>query len=93
MLDADKVRGELTLRTRRPGDRFQPSGLGGHSKSLHDFMINDKVPRHLRNIIPLVADDDKILWVCGYRVDERVKVTPETTRVLQVEFFKNPAIM
>jgi tRNA(Ile)-lysidine synthase len=87
--DADKLRGGLILRTRRPGDRFEPIGLGGRHKSLHELMIEEKVPRHVRDLLPILADEEKILWVCGYRVDERAKVTDQTKRRLSVDLFKS----
>ncbi len=88
-LDAGKIRGPLVLRTRRPGERFEPSNMGGRHKSLHEFMIDEKIPRHIRDFLPILADDEKILWVCGYRTDERASVTVETRRVLSVHFFKS----
>jgi tRNA(Ile)-lysidine synthase len=87
-LDADKIQGQLVLRTRRRGDRFAPLGMGGKHQSLHEYMIDQKIPRHLRDLIPLLSDDEGILWVCGYRADERPQVTGATTNVLRVEFFK-----
>jgi tRNA(Ile)-lysidine synthase len=88
VLDADRIRGQLVLRMRRRGERFEPSGLGGKHKSVHEFMIDEKIPRHLRDLLPILADEEKILWVCGYRVDERAKATEETKQVVRVEFFK-----
>lgn len=88
-LDAEKIRGQIVLRTRSPGERFAPKGMGGKHKSLHEFMIDEKIPRHLREFIPLLADDEKILWVVGYRADERAVVTAETQNILRVEFFRN----
>lgn len=88
VLDADKLRGPLVLRTRRPGERFMPSGMGGKHKSLHEFMIDEKIPRHLREIMPVLADDEKILWVVGYRKDARANVAEPTPDLVRVEFFK-----
>ena len=88
-LDADRIRGRMRLRTRRSGERFEPLGLEGRHKSLHEFMIEEKIPRHVRDLLPILVDDEKILWVCGYRIDERVKVTEKTRRSLEVEFFKD----
>ena len=87
--DAEKISGNLVLRTRRAGERFAPKGMGGKHKSLHEFMIDEKIPRHLREFIPILADEEKILWVVGYRADERARVTAETQNILRVEFFKN----
>jgi tRNA(Ile)-lysidine synthase len=86
--DADRVQGRIVLRTRRAGERFEPTGLAGRHKSLHEFMIEEKIPRHVRGLVPILADDEKILWVCGHRGDERSKVTDGTKHRLLVQFFK-----
>ena len=86
-LDADVLGADLRLRTRTQGERFQPLGLGGHSKPLAEFFTNAKVPASSRDHWPLlVTDEDAIAWVCGLRVDERAKVTTATRRVLHVRF-------
>lgn len=66
----------LTIRFWRRGDRFWPLGAGGMQK-LQDFFINRKVPRSVRGGIPLLTDaDGNILWIAGYRLDERYKIRP-----------------
>ncbi len=91
-LDRGKITGPLRLRTRRPGDRFRPIGLKGGSKSLHEFMIDEKIPRYLRDRWPLLVDDEKILWVAGHHISEEAAITPETREALEVQFLKeNPA--
>lgn len=89
LFDADKIRGGLVLRPRKPGERFAPRGMNGKHKSLHEFMIDEKIPRHAREFIPILADEEKVLWVVGYRADERVSVTNATTNFVRVEFFRN----
>ena len=54
----------LRLRTRRPGDRFKPKGMGGNSRKLKDWMIDRKIPRELRDRIPLVSADAAIIAIC-----------------------------
>ena len=86
-LDARAAGEGLALRRRRPGDRFQPQGMAGRSKSLSDFLINTKVPAAWRDWVPLlVSGDDRILWVAGWRLGERARVTPKTERVLHLRF-------
>ena len=63
----------LKIRARRPGDRFQPLGLGGHTVKLSDFMINQKIPVTERARWPLVVSGEAVLWVCGYRVSEQAR--------------------
>ncbi len=84
MMDYQALKKPLYVRTWRPGDRFQPLGMKGHTKKLHDFFIDLKIPKSLRNSIPLIVDGEKICWVIGYRLDERVKVTPDTREILEV---------
>ncbi len=55
---------QLRLRTRRPGDRFKPKGMNGHSRKLKDWMIDRKIPREIRDQIPLLCADDQIIAIC-----------------------------
>ena len=41
------------------------SGLG-HRKKLQDFLVDRKIPREMRDSLPLVVDgEDRIVWVVG----------------------------
>jgi tRNA(Ile)-lysidine synthase len=84
-LDLDKVGNELRVRHRKTGDRFQPMGLA-QTKKLNEFMIDIKIPHSWRQRIPVVCSQQQILWLVGYRIDDRVKVTEETTKILRLEF-------
>jgi len=55
-------------------------------KKLNRFMIDARVPRSWRRFIPIVASPEQIIWVVGYHIDERVKVTGSTLKVLHLEF-------
>jgi len=83
-IDAATAAGELCLRFPQPGDRFQPLGMAGFKK-LSDFLSDRKVPRHERRYIPLVTCPAGIIWVCGYRLDERFKVRTATTTALHLQ--------
>ena len=85
-LDADVVGEHAILRPRRPGDTFYPLGLDGHRKKVNEFMINEKIPADQRDYIPLLVANDQILWVCGYRPDERARVRATTQRILYLKF-------
>ena len=72
----------LAIRSRRPGDRFRPLGLG-HGKKLQDFLVDRKVPRETRDSLPLVVDrDDRIVWVVGESVAEDFRVTEPSRGVI-----------
>lgn len=74
----------LYVRTRKPGDRFMPLGMGGRSMKVSDFMMNVKLPRRMRESWPLVVMDKTIVWIPGYRIAELFKVTPHTRQVLHL---------
>lgn len=82
-LDAARTGPSLVVRTRRPGDRFIPLGMGG-PKKLQDFLVDEKVPRGERDSVLLVAAPEEIAWVAGHRIDDRFKVTPETRQLLRL---------
>jgi tRNA(Ile)-lysidine synthase len=84
-LDYEKLQFPLKVRNFRPGDRFQPLGVKGIQK-LKKFFIDHKIPRFERPKIPLLISGEKIVWIIGYRIDERVKVTEKTQRVLRIDF-------
>lgn len=83
-LDYERLQWPLRVRNFRPGDRFWPMGTPGTQK-LKEFFINHKVPKFERPGIPLLVSGDKIVWVIGYRLDERFKATPATPKILKVE--------
>ncbi|MCS7286633.1 MAG: tRNA lysidine(34) synthetase TilS [Anaerolineae bacterium] len=88
-LDRWKISGSIKLRSRRPGDRFRPMGLRGGSKSLHEFMIDEKIPQYLRDRWPLLADEEKILWVVGHHISEEAAITSQTKEVLVVQISRD----
>ena len=69
ILRLDALGHAVTVRGRRPGDRFQPSGMTG-TKKLQDFFTDLKVPRSQRDSIPLLVAKQGIAWVAGHRVAE-----------------------
>ena len=90
-LDAGLVDGTLSVRTRRPGDRFVPLGMTGERK-LQDFLVDARVPARQRDRVPLVVtEDDRIVWVAGHRIDARFRITETTKRVLHLRLATLPA--
>lgn len=62
----------VTVTNRRQGDRFIPAGMDG-SKSVKEYMINEKIPKHMRSRIGILRICDNIAWIIGYRRDNRFK--------------------
>ena len=86
-LDLDALGGELEVRARKSGDRFQPLGMSGHKK-LQDFMVDAKVPQPSRDSVPLVVSPKGIAWVVGWRIAEWAKVGEGTRRVAELSFVR-----
>ncbi|MFW5696845.1 MAG: tRNA lysidine(34) synthetase TilS, partial [Phototrophicaceae bacterium] len=66
------------------GDRFQPPGLGGRSQKLSDWMIDHKLPRELRDRIPLLVIDERVAaigWGGRWLVGEPFLPGPDFGRV------------
>lgn len=81
LLDADKIHFPLTLRHWQHGDRFHPLGMKG-SKLLSDFFVDQKFTETQKEqVLLLVSADGDIVWVIGYRIDDRCKVTNSTKMV------------
>ncbi len=86
-LNLDEVGDRVVVRSRQAGDRFQPLGMS-QPKKLGEFMIDAKIPRAWRQGVPIVSSPKHILWVVGWRIDDRAKVTENTKQVLCLEFQK-----
>lgn len=75
----------LYLRPRRNGDRFQPLGMGGKTKKVQDYFVDQKVPVWLRDgLYLLVNAADEIVAIPGYCISEKFRVRTTDERVLQI---------
>lgn len=83
IIDADKVIGKIKIRQRKDGDRFIPLGMK-NLKKLKDFFIDEKVAKYDRDLIPIFEDEEKIIWVCGFRIDDRVRYEQSSSRYLMI---------
>lgn len=94
MIDTHSLDWPLTIRTRCPGDRFQPLGAQGHQK-LKEFFRASRIPPWCRDAWPIVCAGEKIVWIPGLRIAEPVRITGQTTRAasLQIESLPEPAAL
>ncbi len=84
VVDLDVIRAPLVVRSRRVGDRFFPLGAPG-SKSVADFLADEKVDPALRPHITMLCDQLGPIWLVGYRIDDRAKLTSLTKRALHLK--------
>ncbi|HYG18157.1 MAG TPA: tRNA lysidine(34) synthetase TilS [Ohtaekwangia sp.] len=81
VLDAGKLRFPLVWRQWKPGDTFYPLGME-HSKKLSDFLIDNKVSVADKGYVTVLQSMNEIIWVVGYRVDNRYRITNQTTQAI-----------
>jgi len=90
LIDAEKLALPLVLRRWQRGDRFQPLGMDGEKK-VGDFFTDAKVPPMDRRHVPVVCDQRGIVWLVGYRIDQRVKITSRTRKVVRLQAIREQA--
>ncbi|RYG18708.1 MAG: tRNA lysidine(34) synthetase TilS [Chitinophagaceae bacterium] len=80
-VDAEKLIFPLVVRFKQDGDKFMPLGMK-HFKKLSDFFIDQKVPLPHKSKIPLLINGNgEMIWVVGFRQDNRYKVSATTKKV------------
>jgi tRNA(Ile)-lysidine synthase len=82
-LDLDNIRPPLVVRSRQPGDRFWPLGAPG-SKKVADFLSDEKIDPGARDRVAVLCDQLGPIWIIGYRIDERAKLSRTTREALCV---------
>lgn len=80
-LDASKITFPLTWRRWSEGDAFTPLGMK-QKKKLSDFFIDAKVSRTDKDKATVLETNGEIIWVVGYRINDRYKITHQTKNVL-----------
>jgi tRNA(Ile)-lysidine synthase len=81
-IDYGKIKGELQIRTRLPHDYIMTKE---GTKKLKKLFIDDKVPKTLRETMPLVADGDEVVWIVGGRLNTNYYITETTKEVLEIQ--------
>lgn len=82
-LDFGKLHFPLTLRLWREGDWFVPFGMKGRKK-ISDFLVDQKVPLHHKHSVYVLESNGHIVWVVGFRVDDRYGITNSSRSILLV---------
>ena len=86
--DYDKMIEGINIRKRKEGDLFKPVNSNG-TKKLKEYFIDNKIPREIRDNIPLVAKGHDIIWIIGYKISDKFKVTENTKKVLKLIYKSN----
>lgn len=91
VMDYDKLRGvTLVVRGRQPGDWFYPLGMHGR-KSVKKFFTDIKIPVWEKGKLVLLTGkgSHRVYWVAGYRIDDKVKISGKTKKVLELRIKKS----
>lgn len=88
-LDAARVGRRLEIRSRRPGDRVHPLGAPG-SRKLQDVMVDRHIPAARRDLLPVVTDGGRVIWVPGLVTDQRAAVTGATRDIVHLYYEPYP---
>ena len=86
LIDANKINCQtLTLRPWLPGDRFHPFGMIG-TKKISDYLIDEKVDLFSKENQWVLLDGGEIIWLCGHRISDEVKITDKSTDYAKLIF-------
>jgi tRNA(Ile)-lysidine synthase len=84
-LDAQKLQFPLRIRPWEAGDKFMPLGMA-HYQKLSDFFNNHKLGRQAKDRIRLLCSGDDIVWIMGYRIDHRYRITEQTRSAIVLKY-------
>ena len=85
--DAKTLSFPLIVRHPQKGDYFYPLGLSG-KKKISDLLTDLKIPRTQKQNVWLVTSGEQIIWVMGYRTDNRFRCKKNTKQFFHFKFTK-----
>jgi tRNA(Ile)-lysidine synthase len=85
--DLDQLPERMVCRTRQAGDVIHPLN-GPGQKKLKDYFIDKKLPRSMRDQVPLLACGSEIIWAIGHVINDQYRVGGQTKRVMKVTYKK-----
>ena len=78
------MKGRFVISRSRPGDRFAPYGLDGHTKKMGDFWNSVGLPARARDNWPILRAGGEIVWIPGFRIAHHARVDETTTEVIHI---------
>jgi tRNA(Ile)-lysidine synthase len=83
-IDFETLKSPLKIRKWKEGDWFCPLGMN-KKKNISDFLNAEKVPLNIKKEVLVITSNGSIVWVVGYRIDNRFKMTDKTTKMLFIK--------
>ncbi|NTV53071.1 MAG: tRNA lysidine(34) synthetase TilS [Candidatus Firestonebacteria bacterium] len=90
-VDAEKIRGALSCRVRRPGETLQVLGLSGGHKHIKKILSEMGIPPAQRAGWPLVVMRKEVIWVYRGPMSESVKLDAKSRRAIKLTLTFKPA--
>jgi len=87
LIDFARLSFPLYIRKWEKGDFFYPLGMN-QRKKISDFLIDQKIPIYEKENVWILENKGEIVWIIGYRIDDRYKVTSETQYILNIEWIE-----
>jgi len=84
LLEADSLPAELTIRSRRPGDRYG----GPRHRKVKKMLIDAKVPLYARGRLPVVVAGDVVIWIPGFKPAKAYIAQPHSGRSVVIEAYE-----
>jgi tRNA(Ile)-lysidine synthase len=81
--DGNSIGDQLLIRTRQAGDRIRPLSMA-YEKKVQDMLVDRHIPRAERDQIPLFFNSEHCVWLAGVQLDDRVRLTPETRKIVRL---------
>lgn len=79
--DYDIIKGALVLGKPESGDKIT---FPGGTKTVKKYFTDEKIPAGQREKIPVLKDEQGVLWIVGFRIGEKYKITDKTGKALVV---------
>jgi tRNA(Ile)-lysidine synthase len=84
-IDSSLISQPLVMRTWKEGDSLIPFGMKGH-KNVSDILTEMKIPSHKKEQAPVIVSGNEIVWIPGYRIADKFRITKKTAAVIRLQF-------
>jgi len=75
----------LVVRKYKEGEYFCPFGMKGRKKKISKFFKDEKLSIQEKENSWILCSDNQVVWIIGQRLDDRFKITENTTSILKIE--------